>query len=85
MFHIFVSPIIFLQSHFLGQVVCHLEEPHDQVFAHPGDVAGRKLEVVEAIAVPLWQLPGVGVGDAQAAVPVVSGAARVPPPTITSF
>ena len=55
------------------------------MFAHPGDVAGRQLVVVEAIAVPLGQLPGVGVGDAQAAVPVVRGATRVPPPTITSL
>ena len=55
------------------------------MFAHSCDVAGGQLEVVEAIAVPLRQLPGVGVGDAQAAVPVVSGPARVPPPVVTSF
>ena len=55
------------------------------MLADPGDVAGGQLEVVEAVAVALGQLPGVGVGDAEAAVPVVRGAARVPPPVVKSF
>ena len=76
---------IFLQIHFLGQVNGHLAEARDQVFSDPDNVSGGQPEVVEAIAVPLWQLPGVGVGDAQAAVPVVRGPARVPPPVVTSF
>ena len=53
------------------------------MLADPGDVAGGQLEVVEAVAVALGQLPGVGVGDGEAAVPVVRGAARVPPPVVT--
>ena len=55
------------------------------MLADPGDVAGGQLEVVEAVAVALGQLPGVGVGDGEAAVPVVRGAARVPPPVVTLF
>ena len=53
--------------------------------ADPDDVAGRQLKVVEAVSVSLGQLPGVGVGDAEAAVPVVRGAARVPNPLIIPF
>ena len=55
------------------------------MLADPGDVAGGQLEVVEAVAVALGQLPGVGVGYAEAAVPVVSGPARVPKPLIIPF
>ena len=80
MFYIFL-----LQIHFLGQVHGHLAEARDQMSSDPDNVSGGQPEVVEAVSVSLGQLPGVGVGDAQAAVPVVSGAARVPPPTITSL